>query len=107
MMEEERPVMEEERAKSATWSRVKERIGVALWTSFLAAGAETAAFFAYLDPWVLGHDGSIPDWVSARLAAYGAGFFFFWLFTFAGAALTAYMLDSSRNGLKRSERERP
>ena len=58
-MEEERPVMEEERAKSA------------------------------------------------RLAAYGAGFFFFWLFTFAGAALTAYMLDSSRNGLKRSEGERP
>jgi len=55
----------------------------------------------------LGHDGSIPDWVSARLAAYGAGFFFFWLFTFAGAALTAYMLDSSRNGLKRSEGERP
>jgi hypothetical protein len=107
MMEEERPVMEEERAKSATWSRVKERIGVALWTSFLAAGAETAAFFAYLDPWVLGRDGSIPDWISARPAAYGAGFFFFWLFTFAGAALTAYMLDSSRNGLKRSEGELP
>jgi len=87
----------EERATSGTWSRVKERIGVSLWTSFLAASAETAAFFAFVDPWVLGHDESIPLWLAGRPEAYGAGFFFFWLFTFAAAALTAYMLDSSRN----------
>jgi hypothetical protein len=106
-MEEERPVMEEEPAKSATWSRVKERIGVALWVSFLAASAETAAFFAFLDPGGLGHEGIIPTWMSARPAAYGTGFFFFWVFTFAAAALTAYMLDSSRNSLKLSVGERP
>ncbi len=96
----------EERAKSGSWSRVKERIGVALWTSFLAASVETAAFFAFLDPWVLGHDESIPPWLAGRPTAYGAGFFFFWLFTFAGAASTAYMLDSSRAGFTRGGGER-
>ena len=95
--------MIEGRAKSGSWSRVKERIGVALWTSFLAAGVETSAFFAFLDPWVLGHDETIPSWLVVRPAAYGAGFFFFWLFTFAAAALTAYMLDSSRKVFARSD----
>jgi hypothetical protein len=87
----------EERAKPSSWPRVKERVGVALWSSFLAAGAQTAAFFAFFDPWILAHDASVPAWLLGRPAAYGAGFFFFWLFTFAGAGLTAYMLDSSRN----------
>ena len=97
----------EGRSNSSSWSRVKERIGVALWTSFLAASLETSAFFSILDPWVLGHDESIPSWLVGRPAAYGAGFFFFWLFTFAGAALTAYMLDSSRNVLARRDGGRP
>ncbi len=91
--------MIEERARPpSAWPRVKERIGVALWSSFLAAGAETAAFFAFVDPWVFAHDASVPAWIMEPPGAYGAGFFFFWMFTFAGAALTAYMLDSSRNG---------
>lgn len=94
--------MTQERAEIAAWSRVKERLGVSLWTSFLAASAETAAFFSFLDPWALAHDESIPLWLAGRPAAYGLGFFFFWLFTFAGAALTAYMLDSSRNSIESS-----
>lgn len=85
-----------ERTPPFPWSRVKERIGVALWCAFIAAGAETALFFAFLDPWALAHDTSMPNWLLARPAAYAVGFFFFWLSTFAGAVLTAYMLDSSR-----------
>jgi hypothetical protein len=86
----------EEHANPDPWSHVKARIGVALWSSFLAASAETTAFFAFLDPEMLGHDASVPLWLVSRSAAYGAGFFFSWLFTFIGAVLTAYMLDSGR-----------
>jgi hypothetical protein len=78
--------MEDRGNAGGSWSRFTECVGVALWTSFLAASLETMAFFGLIDPWILGH---------GRMTAYGAGFFFFWLFTFTGAALTAYMLDSS------------
>lgn len=81
---------------SKTWSRVKERIGVALWTSFLAAAVETMVFFAFLDPLSLDHGRIIPPWLAQRSTAYAVGFFLFWAFAFAAAALTAYMLDTSR-----------
>ncbi len=96
--------MIEDEAQSLPWSRVKERISVTLWTSFLAASLETAGFFAFLDPLVLRQDGSMPTWITGRPAAYAAGFFFFWLFTFAGSTLTAYMLGSSRNAQNDSDR---
>jgi hypothetical protein len=94
----------DERPKAAPWSRAVERLGVALWTSFLAACLETAAFFAFIDPWVLGSAATIPPWFSYRPAAYGSGFFFFWLCTFIGSALTAYMLDTSRHASAHTER---
>jgi hypothetical protein len=81
----------------STWPRFHERIGVSLWTSFLAACLETVVFFAYFDPVVLGSDTFAPVWMALRPVAYAAGFFFFWVFAFMGSLLTAYMLDSSPN----------
>lgn len=89
-------------AKPSSWSRVNERIGVTLWTSFLAACLETMVFFAYFDPAMLGGDRLAPWWLALRPAAYGAGFFFFWVFTFVGSGLTAYLLDSSPNSALKS-----
>ena len=85
-----------------TWSRLKERIGVSLWTSFLAAIVEVGVFFSYINPWVLDH---IPYWLLDPSAIYGLVFFFFWVCTFAATALTAYILDYSRNTSNRSRTE--
>lgn len=87
---------------SSSWSRFNERISVTLWTSFLAACLETVVFFAYFDPMVLGGDETTPTWLALRPAAYAAGFFFFWVFTFVGSVLTAYMLDSGPNAPPKS-----
>ena len=85
-----------------SWSHVKERIAVSLWTSLLAAIVEVGVFFSYINPWVLDH---IPYWLLEPSAIYGFVFFFFWLCTFAATALTAYMLDSSRNASNGSRTE--
>ena len=76
------------------WSALREGIAVSVWTSFLAASAETMVFFAYFDPMLLGLDELPPTWLALRPVAYAAGFFFFWAFTLSAAALTAYMLRS-------------
>jgi hypothetical protein len=80
-----------------SWSRFSERVGVISWTSFLAACLETMVFFAYFDPMMLDGLETTPTWLALRPAAYAAGFFFFWAFTFVSSTLTAYMLDSGRN----------
>ena len=85
-----------------SWSRFSERVGVILWASFLAACLETTVFFAYFDPMVLDGNASTPTWLALRPAAYAAGFFFFWVFTFVGSTLTAYMLDSGPNAPQNS-----
>jgi hypothetical protein len=86
----------QERDQAAPWPRVKERLGVAAWTSFLGACGETGIFFSLVDPRLFVCQDSLPSWLSNRTAAYGTGFFFFWICAFAASALTAYMLDSSR-----------
>jgi hypothetical protein len=89
--------------ETPSWSRFSERVGVTSWTSFLAACFETVVFFAYFDPMVLGSDAATPTWLALRPAAYAAGFFFFWVCTFIGSSLTAYMLDSSPNSPPKSQ----
>jgi hypothetical protein len=89
-----------------SWSRFSERVGVILWASFLAACLETMVFFAYLDPMMLDGLEATPTWLALRPAAYAAGFFFFWVFTFIASTLTAYMLDSSRSAAPKSAESR-
>jgi hypothetical protein len=86
---------EDEASRPAAWSRLSEGLGVALWTSFIAACLETAVVFACFDPMTLGLDDYFaPSLMALRPMIYGLGFFVFWLFTFTGTALTAYMLAS-------------
>lgn len=87
-----------------TWSRVKERIGVSLWTSFLAATIEVGVTFSCIYPWASEH---VPSWFLDPFGLYGLAFFFFWGSTFAATALTAYMLDSSRKPSNGSRAEPP
>ena len=84
------------------WSRFGQRAGVTLWASFLAACVETLVFFACFDPLLLGSFDAAPVWLALRPAAYAAGFFFFWLFAFMAAAVTAYLLDSRSNSARTS-----
>ncbi len=75
---------------------LSEGINVALWTSFIAACLETAVLFACFDPLTLGFDDYFaPELLALRPMIYAVGFFVFWLFTFVGTALTAYMLSLS------------
>lgn len=76
------------------WSPLSQGISVALWTSFVMAGCETMVVFAFLDPATLGIDGLSPSLAALRPMIYGCGFFFFWSFSFIGAALTVYMMLS-------------
>jgi hypothetical protein len=72
-------------------------IGIVAWCSFLAAGAGTTVFFAYLDPAAFPL-GEVPSWWQGRHAVYALGFFFFWLLAAGSSALTLYMLRTERPG---------
>lgn len=88
-----------ERPISASWSRLTEAVGVTLWASFIAACLQTAVVFACFDPLALGlEDVFSPSLIALRPMVYGLGFFVFWLFSFVGSALTAYMLLSGPHG---------
>ncbi len=89
-------MQDEKREHVAAWPPLSEGIGVALWTSFIAACLETAVVFACFDPLTLGLDDYFaPALLVLRPMIYACGFFVFWLFTFVGSALTAYMLSIS------------
>ena len=82
-------------------NRFRLDVGIIVWSSFLAACFETMGFFAYFDPALLGLH-SISDAMGANgLGGYTAGFFFFWVFTFIAATLTAYLLET---GPRRTDR---
>jgi len=95
-----------EAPRPATWSWLSKAIGVALWTSFIAACLETAAVFACFDPLTLGFDDIAPSLAALRPIIYGLGFFVFWLFTFIGTAMTAFVLVSGSRAASPSP-ERP
>jgi len=83
------------------WSRLAEAWGVTLWASFLAACLQTAVVFAFCDPITLGfEDVFSPSLMALRPMIYGLGFFIFWLFSFVGSALTAYLLMSGKHGTR-------
>jgi hypothetical protein len=94
---------DDESPPRALWSLRSECLGVALWTSFIAACLETAVVFACFDPLSLGWDDYVaPSLIALRPMIYGLGFFVFWLFTFVGTALTAFMLASGPHAAPRS-----
>ena len=90
------------RALARGWSPFGEGLGVALWTSFLAACFVTMIVFAFFDPVTLGFDGFAPSLLALRPVLYAFGFFFFWFFAFIGTGLTAYLLGSGPHAAARS-----
>jgi hypothetical protein len=78
-------------------------VGVALWTSFIAACFETMVVFAFFDPVTLGLDGFAPSLLALRPILYAFGFFFFWFFAFLGTSLTAYLLESGPHAAGRRD----
>jgi len=89
------------RALVRNWSPFGEGLGVALWTSFIAACFETMVVFAFFDPVTLGFDGFAPPLLALRPILYAFGFFFFWFFAFIGTSLTAYLLESGPHSAAR------
>lgn len=79
------------------WSRTREHLGIALWSSFLAAAGASVVCFAYIDPAALGlfsdHDSTV-----ARMTGYGLGFFLLWAATLCASALTLYLVRTARDG---------
>jgi hypothetical protein len=75
------------------WSHRRQKIGVIVWASFLAACFASLIFFAFIDPMVIGNEDNPPLWPS-RMAGYAYGFFFFWIATAVSSLLTAYLLDT-------------
>jgi hypothetical protein len=59
-----------------------------LWPSFIVAGLMDIVFFTAFDPLELIYQGE--PLFEARLAAYTAGFFVFWLFGISSSALTCF-----------------
>lgn len=98
---------DDETGRPAPWSRLREGLVVALWTSFIAACFEMAVVFACFDPITFGFEELAPSLAALRPIIYGVGFFVFWLFTFIGTGLTAYMLVSGPNDAGSSAHGRP
>ena len=86
----------EDELSIAPWSRLREDIAVVAWSSFLVACIATMLFFAFIDPAVLADALNHPRWLPNRMGSYALGFFLFWFIAASAAALTAYMLDTSR-----------
>ncbi len=76
------------------WSRDKQAVFTVVWISFLSAAVGTMVFFAIFDPvdlsGVFDEDLEID-----RNVGYAAGFFFFWLLSLAGSALTAFLVRTA------------
>lgn len=68
-------------------------IGVALWSSFLAASLATVLFFATFDPASLYDDAEIlREAFASRLTGYTLGFFFFWSLTLLASGIAVYLM---------------
>lgn len=77
------------------WSRLREDVGVVIWSSFLVACLATMLFFAFVDPGDFADLLHHPWWLPNDMTTYALGFFGFWALAACSAALTAYMLDTS------------
>jgi len=87
-------VVGEEYRGTKQWSRNKQAVFTVLWISFLCAAVGTMVFFALFDPADIG--GAFDeDLTLDRDAGYAAGFFFFWIFSLACSAITAFLVRTA------------
>ncbi|MGE0114569.1 MAG: hypothetical protein AB7T07_06760 [Steroidobacteraceae bacterium] len=86
---------EDRTPETVHWSRLREDVGVVVWSSFLVACVATMLFFAFVDPNDLAGMLNDPWWLPNVMTCYALGFFGFWAIAASAASLTAYMLDTS------------
>lgn len=75
---------------SSRRQRLIQHWGAILWPSFIAAGAASVVFFAFVDPLRL-QAISFPGSTISRELGYTAGFFMFWAVTALSSAVTWYL----------------
>ena len=86
------------------WSRLRQDIGVIVWSGFLAACFATMLFFALFDPALLMHDEHPPTWLADRRTGYTVGFFFFWVTAMIAASLATWLVDTrTANAVARTD----
>jgi hypothetical protein len=66
-------------------------IGVALWVSFLSAGAATMLFFSAFDPSILVQVATYPMELN-RSSGYSIGFLLFWALLFSNGLIVALLV---------------
>lgn len=91
--------------RTARMRRSAADVAAAAWGSFLAACLGSLLFFAVIDP---GRLGEASDWLVDvdRMTGYGVCFFFFWLVSATGAAITLLLVRTSRSEQRRRARAR-
>lgn len=87
------------------WTPARVRIGVVLWSSFIAACLATLFFFALFDPLLFAQDAHSPQWLADRMTGYAIGFFFFWSVA-AVSSLIATALLLTRAPAEAAHRDR-
>lgn len=76
------------------WSQARQRVAIAIWSSFLAAAAASVVCFAFIDPAAIELlDGA--DATLARMTGYALGFFLFWIATASASLLTLYLVSTT------------
>jgi Na+-driven multidrug efflux pump len=99
-------VISEEYRGAKQWSRNKQAVFTVVWISFLCAAVGTMVLFAVFDPidliGIFDEDLELD-----RDAGYAAGFFFFWVFSLACSAITAFLVRTApkRDAAHRTEQD--
>lgn len=87
-------MIQEEYRGARQWSRNAQAVAIVVWVSFLVAAVGTMLFFAMFDPVELAMMFD-EDLVIGREAGYAVGFFFFWVLSAAGSAVTAWLVRTA------------
>ena len=92
------------------WSRARQSVGIAIWSSFLAAAGTSVLCFAFVDPAAIG---LLPETGTtlARMTGYAVGFFLFWIAAATASLLTLYLVrtahESQPPAMRTWKRDRP
>lgn len=76
------------------WSRTRQSVGIAIWSSFLAAAGTSVLCFAFVDPAAIE---LLPEagTALARMTGYAVGFFLFWIAAATASVLTLYLVRTA------------
>ena len=79
---------------ASRWSVTRQSVGIAVWSSFLAAAGTSVLCFAFVDPAVIEPLRGLGT-AYARMTGYAVGFFLFWIAAFVASLLTLYLMRTA------------